>query len=270
MARRSKKVDFLEDLSAVTERMQDKDREVTLRRDQERSELSTVPLEDIRNREHDTRPLNEKHVQSLMESISVLGLIEPLAVDQEKVLLAGGHRLVAIQLMKKSDPEAFAQHFPDGSIPVRTMPFVASAEPTRALQIEIAENEQRRDYTPAEVRGIADRLISSGYKDVKGRPKKGEKTLMPALSIVVGKNRRTIQRYLHDPSPKSRTDVHLSSEPKKSRTDVHLFLKKAKSSLTSWQAEASEDTTSQQLAERLPEILALIEAVLNTESNASD
>lgn len=254
MARRSKKVDFLENLSAVTEQMQGQDQEVNLRREKERGELSTLPLERIQNRESNTRTLNEEHVKSLKESISTLGLIEPLAVDQEKVLLAGGHRLAAITLLLDTEPGAFEQHFPNSAIPVRVMPFVAENEPDRALQVEIAENEYRRDYTPAEVKGIAERLIKAGYKDVKGRPKKGEKVLMPALSTVVGKNRRTIQRYLH-------------SEPKKSRTDVHLFLKKAKKSLELWQKQPDQSTSARQkLSEQLPQILGLLNAVIEEDS----
>lgn len=228
MARRSKKVDFLEDLSAVTEQMQGKDQEVTLRREKERGELSTLPLGRIKDRENNTRTLNTKHVQSLKGSISTLGLIEPLAVDKDKVLLAGGHRLAAIALLLETEPATFEKHFPDGAIPVRVMPFMAANEPEKALQVEVAENEHRRDYTPAEVRGIAERLVNAGYKDVKGRPKKGEKVLMPALSTVVGKNRRTIQRYLH-------------GEPEKSRTSVHLFLEKAKKALEAWQETPHED-----------------------------
>ena len=255
MARRSKKVDFLENLSAVTEQMQDRDREANLRREQERGELSTLPLERIKDRESNTRALNTQHVESLKESISTLGLIEPLAVDQAKVLLAGGHRLAAIALLLKTDPEVFEKHFPNSAIPVRVMPFIAEKEPDRALQVEVAENEYRRDYTPAEVRGIAERLIAAGYKDVKGRPKKGEKVLMPALSTVVGKNRRTIQRYLHGDS-------------KKSRTDVHLSLKKAKKSLEAWQKQPYQaSSASQELREKLPHILSLIDTVIEEPSD---
>ena len=250
MARRSKKVDFLEDLSAVTEQMQGKDQEATIRRDKERGELSTLPIDRIRDRESSTRSLNSQHVQSLKESISTLGLIEPLAVDQEKVLLAGGHRIAAIALLQETEPAIFEQHFPSGAVPVRVMPFVAAHEPNKALQVEVAENEYRRDYTPAEVRGIAKRLVEAGYKDVKGRPKKGEKVLMPALSAVVGKNRRTIQRYLHN-------------EPDRSRTDVHLFLQKAKKSLEAWEKQASKDSlASRELSKQLPEVMNLINAVM--------
>ena len=79
---------------------------------------------------------------------------------------------------------------------------------------------------------------------------RSEKVLMPALSAVVGKNRRTIQRYLHD-------------EPDKSRTDVHLFLQKAKKSLEAWEKQAPKDSlASRELSKQLPEVMNLINAVM--------
>ena len=171
-------------------------------------------------------------------------------------MLAGGHRLAAIAQLLEEEPATFEKHFPSSAIPVRVMPFVAADEPDKALQVEVAENEYRRDYTPAEVKGIAERLIQAGYKDVKGRPKKGEKVLMPALSTVVGKNRRTIQRYLH-------------GEPKKSRTSVHLSLVKAAKALKTWQKETPKDAASKELAKRLPEILELIDTALGADKSDS-
>ena len=249
MAKRERKVDFLDGISAVNEQMLEKDQQVSRRRSEERGELNSVVIERIKLREIDTRPLNESHVQNLSESIAILGLIEPLAVDQDKVLLAGGHRLAAIKLLQETDIDSFNGQFPNGQIPVRVMPFKAANDPEKALQIEVAENEHRRDYTPAEVRAIADHLRESGYQDLKGRPKKGEKALMPALSVVIGKNRRTIQRYLYE-------------SDQESRTDVRLFLKKAQKALKAWQKDAPKSKKNKKLFEKLPEILDVIDDVL--------
>ena len=248
--------DFLKRTPAISSRMAAQDRKVDDRRTEERGELNAVHIDRIKLRAADTRSLNEKHVESLKESITILGLIEPLAVDQEKVLLAGGHRLAAIRLMRKDDKAAFELHFPDDKVPVRIMPFEAASEPSKALQVEIAENEHRRDYTPSEVRNLAERLREFGYKDVKGRPKKDEKALMPALTVVVGKNIRTIQRYLAD-KPKA-----------KSTTDVVLYLKKAKKSLEKWQKEVSANKADPELMERLPEILELLNTALSNEKKS--
>ena len=123
---------------------------------------SLIPVEEIQNRiGGDTRPLNQAHVEALAESIRILGLIEPLAIDSKGRLLAGGHRKAAISLLQSTDPETYAKRFSEG-IPVHRLNFDSELQPDLAIQVEIAENEQRRDYTPAEVRAIADRFIDAG------------------------------------------------------------------------------------------------------------
>lgn len=156
---------------------------------------SLLPLDAIQDRPQDTRPLNPKHVAALAESIVAVGLIEPLAVDQDGVLLAGGHRLAAIRSLAESDTQDYSRLFAAG-VPVHRLPFKASEEPARALEVEVAENEKRRDYTPAEVRELADRLRQAGYTDRPGRPKAGEKAIGPALELIIGKHLRTVRGYL--------------------------------------------------------------------------
>ncbi|MBD2254765.1 ParB/RepB/Spo0J family partition protein [Nostoc parmelioides] len=218
---------------------------------------STVSLEQIKDREQDTRPLNPKHVESLAESIAVLGLIEPLVIDNQFRLLAGGHRLAAIRLLKEQQVDKYLYQFPDNRIPIRMLPFDAESDPDLALQVEIAENEQRRDYTPNEVRALSDRLRTAGFIDVKGRPKKGQKPLMPALAVVVGKNLRTVQRYL---------EANQNTDPEKSTTSV-VLLKQASTKLKQWQKIEPKTPQEKALAERLPEIMNLIENVLNNEQS---
>ena len=71
-----------------------------------------------------------------------------------------------------------------------------AADAARALAVEVAENEQRRDYTPAEVRALAERLRGAGFRATAGRPRKGTRALLPALGAVVGKSKRTLLRIL--------------------------------------------------------------------------
>ncbi len=216
---------------------------------------STLPLAQIQKRQQDTRSLNANHVESLAESIAVLGLIEPLVIDNQGRLLAGGHRLAAINQLKQTQPKKYQEKFPGELIPIRRLPFNADVDPELALQIEVAENEQRRDYTSAEVRAIADRLRESGYVDVKGRPKKGQKALMPALAVVVGKHLRTIQRYLGDePLQEKATE--------KSTTRV-VLLKQAMAKLNQWQKDKPRTPSEKDLAKRLPELIKLMEQVLD-------
>ncbi|NJN62582.1 MAG: ParB/RepB/Spo0J family partition protein [Coleofasciculaceae cyanobacterium RL_1_1] len=164
---------------------------------------STLKLAEIQLRSEDTRTISETHVTDLMDSITLLGLIEPIAVDKNGRLLAGAHRLVALSYLSEHKPEDFLRHFERG-IPVRQYDFDAESEPDRALQIEIAENEHRRDYTPAEIRAAAQRLLDADYVLQRGRPTANTRPLIPALEAIFGKSRRTIARYLAEvKSPKS-------------------------------------------------------------------
>lgn len=219
---------------------------------------STLPLDRIQDRETNTRELRLYHVEALAESIAVLGLLEPLVVDQGGRLLAGGHRLAAIKLLQDSNPAAYTQHFPGAQVPVRTMGFDAQVDTERALAIEIAENEQRRDYTPSEVRLLAERLRSAGYADLKGRPTKGQKALRQALGVIVGKNLSTIRRYLNqEETEKSRSPKRLFTDRDDLRQAKHLLERWVKNT-----ADSRETTAEHQLAADLPQVLELIAAAI--------
>lgn len=195
MAKR-KPIDF-NAIRAASGALSGKDRVSEARRDAELGERVLVPLASISRRERSTRETNEEHVLRLAESIRELGLIEPLAVDRRLRLLAGGHRLAAIERIGDQDPEAFARWF-GGGVPVWMLDFDADEDPERALSVEIAENEHRRDYTREEARQLAERLREAGFRDTVGRPKQGEKALAPALTVVLGKSLRTVRRLLDD------------------------------------------------------------------------
>ena len=218
---------------------------------------STLRLRDIQDRyPGDTRELDLKHVAELADSIGALGLIEPIVLDNQNRLLAGRHRLAAIQHLKNTQPDSYIGKFPDDQIPIQVMPFDAEADPNLALAIETAENEKRRDYTSAEIRAIAEKLRSAGYEDIKGRPKKGQKPLMPALSVVVGKSMRTVQRHLYGSSAPSDS---------KSATDDALLkgklLKQALAKLKQWESLGIEPD-EQELARQVGQLRAAIEQLI--------
>lgn len=182
----------------------------------------------IKPRKEDTRPIEPAHVISLAESLIAVGLIEPIVVDRKNRLLAGGHRFHALKLALGSDAErkalftritkaagrepaaveltaiadldrqAAQERFPNGRTLVVRRDIDAARNPEAALEIEVAENEKRLDYTREEVRAIADRLRAAGYHDKRGAVRTGDKALGPALATIVGKSRRTIQRILAD------------------------------------------------------------------------
>jgi len=155
-------------------------------------------------------------VIAIAESIAVLGLIEPLVVDKHHRLLAGEHRLAALRFLgmpsfERTNQwlEIMATPAPDGvleqlegiatvktDIAVHILDFDSSIDGNLALAIEVAENEQRRQYSSKEVKLMAERFKQAGFRYGMGRPKVGERPMMEALEAVVGKSRRTIMRML--------------------------------------------------------------------------
>lgn len=247
-------------VKATTNEMAKKDLQNSEKKESDRKKKATLKLDQIKDREADTRPINLAHVEALANSIAVLGLLEPLVVDLRNRLLAGGHRLTAIKVLKEQNLKIYEKHFSDDVVQVRIMSFDAEEEPDLALQVEVAENEHRRDYTPTEVKVLAERLQKQGYKRLKGRPKKNEKSLMQALAFVINKSKRTVERYLqednHD-TEKSATAVALSQE--------QVALKKCYKNLQSWQKIMSRELETpkrQLLMKKLPRMMKTINAAL--------
>lgn len=181
----------------------------------------TLPLDAILPRQENLRPLHEDHVRLIAANIATVGLISPPAVDSAGRLLAGEHRREALLLLRRvsgnlaAAQQVFAkelgikgglthedmQHVIDAwtregfdrGVPVRRM---ANAEGPRALAVEISENTQREDFSNEEVFAVYTKLQKAGYKAGIGRPKHGEKAIMPAMALIFGKHARTVQRAL--------------------------------------------------------------------------
>lgn len=192
---------------------------------------STLPLDGIVPREEDLRPLRDDHVRRLAASIAMAGLISPPAVDMNGRLLAGEHRRAALQLLREVSEnvglaqqvwskelsgdaeqsldaddidrimETWKREGFDRGIPVRRMNFAVANDADRAMAVEIIENTQRQDFTREEVFAVYEKLKKSGYKSTVGRPKKGEKALMPALSVIFGRHVRTLRHVINDGQP---------------------------------------------------------------------
>jgi ParB family transcriptional regulator, chromosome partitioning protein len=185
--------------------------------------VALLDFAQVRPREEDTRPARAPHILALAESIAAAGLVQPPAVDRAHRLVAGLHRIMACQLLllPVRDRKVFAEgldqwdeeltprlealpdprHLPEplnaGKVPVRVLADLdAEKDPASALAAEAAENTARRQYTPQEIRDLAQRLRKAGYREVVGRPKKGEKALRPALELVLGKSADTVRRIL--------------------------------------------------------------------------
>jgi ParB-like chromosome segregation protein Spo0J len=212
--------------------------------------LKLLLLDDIRDRPGgDTRPLNEQHIQALAESIAVLGLITPLTVDQSGHLLAGGHRRAALHRLASEQPDLYQALFPEG-IPVRVLDLDASRDSVEALQVEIEENTQRRNFTIAEIKEAARKLEAAGYTRLKGRPKAGEKSLKRELAKVFRLSEDRIQKILNDVSQKGRRTPTFSSN------EAILTLEK-------WlkQIQASGDESLEAVHRRLVSLLKEVKKV---------
>ena len=163
---------------------------------------STLHYSQIEDRPHgDTRNLNSVHVQELADSIVELEeLIQPVAVDKLGCLVAGGHRRAAInQIFESEDPdiiEARDRIFPGGQVPVKVLAVNAAQDHERALLLEAAENEKRKQYSTKEVERIVSKLEAAGYTRTQGRPKKGQKSLAQGLQTILKRSRPQVQRYL--------------------------------------------------------------------------
>ena len=188
------------------------------------SSTKEIALRDILARpQGDTRMTNPIHTIELALSIEAVGLIEPLVVDREHHLLAGGHRLAALRLLSTMERTRTLEELRDcgllsatqrdhfeqlvtqlpkptqinmSKIPVRIFDFSAQDDANKALEVETAENTLRRDYTPTELLELYERLLGLGYEDVRGRPTPQQKPIKPALALIIGQSLRTVQRKL--------------------------------------------------------------------------
>lgn len=92
-----------------------------------------IPVDEIQIREG-RRELDADHVRELADSIRELGLLNPVTVDKENVLIAGLHRLEAVKLLEWPEVEC----------------TVSSLEGLRAELAEIDENIVRNDFSAIE------------------------------------------------------------------------------------------------------------------------
>ena len=100
---------------------------------------------------------NVGELGELMESISVLGLLQPIGITKDMVLVFGQRRLLACQLLGHEEIEARVVDVPS------------------IVDGEYAENEFRKDFTVSERVAIAKEL-EDGIGERRGGPRR-ESTL---------------------------------------------------------------------------------------------
>ena len=186
----------------------------------------TRDLQALHPHPNPTRGLDPRHLVDLARSIGALGLIHPLVVDVEDVVVAGSHRYAALRLLATPPGERVALFaalcptaFPGTlaplaepvqllavapgavdflRVPVRVLPLSMAKNPDDAWRAEVAENEQRRDYAPSEIKKLAETLKAQGYHISHDRWNT-ESRALPVLAALVGKSERQIRRILKTP-----------------------------------------------------------------------
>lgn len=227
----------------------------------ERGQRALLPLDQIQLRSLDTRPVRPRHVEALAESIAALGLIEPLVVDTEFVLLAGAHRLAAIKWLRENKADEFSVHFSQEMVPVRVMPLDSGQEPEKALQVELAENEKRVNYSRDQIEKLATRLRELNYKETRGRPKKGEKALGPALAVAIGVSTRYVRKVLGEENKVS-SSKNRNSVPIFRRRQLLRRIEGALEELMTSEEASNYGNQNRELNTLMPNLLQQVKASL--------
>jgi len=270
MARkRSDSASLLAQATTVADAIHEQDQAAEAKSERDRAQRVSLPLSRIHPRAEDTRPLRDRHVNDLVESIGALGLIEPLVVDLKGVLLAGGHRLAAVQLLKETNAELYQTHFPDDLVPVRVMPFDAELEPEKSLQIELAENEKRVNYSRDQIEQLAGRLQALNYRNIVGRPKEGEKALGPALAVAIGVSTRYVRKVLQQQRSGETGEVEekiRNSVPNLQKLKVLRRIETALEELITLPESEQPTRAEQSLYKAVPGFLKKLQASISEES----
>ena len=97
--------------------------------------IKNIKIKDIKISKNRFRPISEYSVKNLSENIEAVGLLEPIIVSQNNMLLAGNHRLEAFKLLKR---EEISCH-------IYTLDLGDNGE-----FVEYSENEFRKELTLSE------------------------------------------------------------------------------------------------------------------------
>ena len=126
-------------------------------------------------------------------------------------------------------------------VPVRIFALRSGDEADRALAIEAAENEQRQDYKPKEVRALYERLKASGFRIKRGRPKKGEKSAIPVIAAVINKSERHVRSMVR-PAQKIGSTSNFSEDYDRNhlRQSAQRYLKRHGEDINSRRRQAIE------------------------------
>lgn len=112
--------------------------------------MKRIKLEDIIV-ENRVRSCKEADIISLAESIKTNGLIHPITLNSENVLISGGHRLEAFKLLAKEDPEHYSTipyvNFEEYAVEAGLIKAGESTPDYVLKLLEMEENLRRKSMT---------------------------------------------------------------------------------------------------------------------------
>jgi ParB family chromosome partitioning protein len=181
--------------------------------------LRGLPVDCVKSRPTgNVRDVDHKHVLALMEDIDARGLINPITVDRNYVLVLGMHRFLAQYLLALDNTqraEQWGRFFGSkcvksayirrlsvlkkhsAAIIVRVLADDAQVDLVGARSMELADNVLSKKISGTAVQKAFDYLMSSGYVHVSGRPRKDEKAIIPMLARTLGVSRSTAMRLVN-------------------------------------------------------------------------
>jgi len=144
--------------------------------------MSTMPVDAIRVGKRYRQHLGD--IGALAASIAEHGLLHPIVVTSEGLLVAGERRLAAVRALGWA-----------------TVP-VTIVDPADLLRAESDENTVRQDFTPSEAVAIADALRPAVSVRAPGRPPKNcgklpqfpERKTRDVVAAAVGMSGRTLDK----------------------------------------------------------------------------
>jgi ParB family chromosome partitioning protein len=149
------------------------------------------------------------------------------------------------------------------------MPFDAEAEPERSLQVELAENEKRVNYSRDQIERLAERLRSLNYRETRGRPKEGEKALGPALAVAIGVSARYVRKILSEQRGEEAGEENRNSVPIFQKLKVLRKIEAALEELISLPESEQPTRAEQSLYKAVPTFLNKLKASIDEESKGT-
>jgi hypothetical protein len=192
--------------------------------------MCTLGIYGIKKRiNQDLRRVNLEHMIAIAKSVLQFGSLSPINVDTNHHLITGRHNLFACRLLALPPEERkpwVNNRIDAGDIIGKLTPnkedellsldrrppeieacineFDSAKYSEYARQLEVIENEKRKNLEKEEVINRYKELAAMGYRSAVGKPKIGEITITSIIEREFGINAKTIWRYMNSDTAKEK------------------------------------------------------------------